>query len=171
METTLARTIAERLHANELDPDGAPRLDHIARVARDTPAEAQAIAWLHEALDRGAATEHELLAAGVSGDELRALRLLSWPSWTRSDAMYLAHTRLIAQAAGWSGRAARMVAVADLRDRARRRRDRAGDWSPPYDESLRLLLDASAGDTGAPPVRTRTTALPPRRIPAPSPAR
>ena len=170
METTLARTIAERLHTGAVDADGRPLLDHIARVARDTPDEAQAIAWLHETLDGGAATEHELLAAGVSGDELRALRLLTWPSWTRSDDMYLAHARLIAHAAGWSGRVARLLAVADLRDRGAPGLDDAGGWSPPYAESLRLLLDASAGDPDAPPVRTRPTVLPPRRIPAPSPA-
>jgi hypothetical protein len=169
METSLARAMAERLHTGELAADGAPLVDHIARVARATPPEAQAVAWLHEAIERGAATEHELLAAGVSGDELRALRLLTWPSWTRSDDMYLAHARLIAHAAGWSGSAARMVAVADLRDRTAGAPDDPDDWSPPYAKSLAMLLDASAGDTGA--VTTRTTLLPPRRIPAPSPAR
>jgi hypothetical protein len=170
MDTTSARTIAERLHRDDVDLRGAPLLDHIARVARATPAEAEAIAWLHETLDSGAATEHELLAAGVSGDELRALRLLSWPNWTRSDAMYLAHARLIAHAAGWSGRAARMVAVADIRDRGRAWRGGARGWSPPYAETLRVLLDASDPDAGAAPVTTRTTVRPPRRISAPSPA-
>jgi hypothetical protein len=169
METSLARTMAERLHTDEIDADGVPLVDHIARVALRTPPEAQAIAWLHETLERGAATEHELLAAGVSGDELRALRLVTWPSWTRSDDMYLARARLIAHAAGWSGRAARMVAVADLRDRTPGSLDDRGGWCPPYAASLRVLADASDREAGA--VTTPMTIPRRDRIPAPSRSR
>jgi hypothetical protein len=169
METGLARSIAQRLHAHDRDPDGAPLMAHIARVADGTPDEARAVAWLHEALERGAVTEHDLLAAGVSTDELRALRLLTWPSWTRSDAMYLAHARLIASAAGWSGRVARMVTVADLRDRSRHPPARPGRWAPPYASSLRLLVEAGADGVAA--VTRWTTDPRPPRTPAPSPAR
>jgi len=137
METKRARLIAERLHAGE--PDGAPLLAHIARVVSATPTEAQAIAWLHEALPRAAATEHELLADGLSSDELRALRLLAWPGWSHSDSAYLMRVQLIARAAGWSGRVARIVMAADLRDRREHSRSEAGAWAPPYGKTLRLL--------------------------------
>jgi hypothetical protein len=169
METGPARALAERLHEDDRDADGASVLAHIARVARETPTEARALAWLHEALGRGAATEQELLAIGVSIDELRALRLLTWPSWTRSVDVHLAHARLIAHAAGWSGAAARLVTMADLRDRTRYPPVAPGAWSPPYRASLRLLLDSGAGGVGA--ITRRTTAQRPPQTPAPSPAR
>jgi hypothetical protein len=138
MDSDHARLIAERAHAG----DGAAVLAHLARVALTTPEDARAIAWLHEALDRGVATEHELLAEGLSNDELRALRLVTPPSWTRSDRVYLAHVELIARATGPSGDLARSVKVADLADWRRHPRVSADGWSPPYAEGLRRLRAA-----------------------------
>src|SRR3954469_24641674 len=137
MDPAHARSIAERAHAHERDPDGALVLAHVARVARATPAEARAIAWLHEVLERGVVTEHELLAEGLSADGLRALRLVTPPSWTRSDRVYLAHVELVARAAGRSGDLARSVKLADLVDGRRHPRASADEWSPPLGECLR----------------------------------
>jgi hypothetical protein len=139
MEADRARSIAERVHLGDRDPDGEPVLEHVERVVRATPAAAQPIAWLHEVLERGVVTEQELLAEGLSSDQLRALRLVTTPTWTRSDRVYLAHVELIARAAGWSGEVAREVKVADLRDACVHLRASSDGWSPPYAEALRRL--------------------------------
>lgn len=143
MDADRARWIAEHAHAGDRDPDGALVLTHVARVVRATPAEAQAIAWLHEVLERGAVTEHELLLAGLSSDGLRALRLVTPPVWARSDRVYLGHVELVAHAAGPSGRLARAVKAADLRDGCARPRTTDG-WAPPCAAGLRLLRSARA---------------------------
>ena len=124
-------------------------LAHIRRVARSTPDEALTVAWLHEALESGAVSEEALLEAGLDDDELRALRLLSRPAWLRSNRGYMAHIELIARAAGRSGRLARTVKIADLRDRAAHPRAQPDDWLPPYARGLRRLLGAVDADGDA----------------------
>jgi hypothetical protein len=104
MDPERAMAIARRLHAGHREEGGAPVLRHIGRVARATPAEARTVAWLHEALESGVVTEHQLLAEGLQDDELRALRLLARMTDTRSERVYLAHVELIARAAGPVGR-------------------------------------------------------------------
>ena len=141
MDVDGAHAIARRVHAAEREEDGAPVLRHIARVAIRTPAEARAVAWLHEALESAAVTEHELLGYGLDEEELRALRLLSRPTHSRSVSVYLAHVELIACAAGRSGSLARMVKIADLEDHSLHPRARADGWSPPYGTALRRLRE------------------------------
>jgi hypothetical protein len=141
MDPARARAIATRLHAGQREPDGMPVLEHIRRVVAAAPSEAEAVAWLHEALETGAISERDLLEEGLEDDELRALRLLSRPSDSRSDRMYLAHVELIARAAGPSGRMARMVKLADLWDRRLRPLTRADGWTPPYEGALRRLVE------------------------------
>lgn len=145
MEPDRARDIAERLLAAAREPDGTPLLLHVARVVGATPPDAHAVAWLHEVLETGAASEQELLAAGLASDELRALRLLSRSDGSRSERVYLDHLELIARAAGRSGDLARLVKIADLEDRQRHPRVRADGWSPPYAKGRRRLLLATAG--------------------------
>src|SRR5687767_2688917 len=144
MDPSRARTIAEHLHARDRDPDGTPVLAHIGRVVRSTPIVARTVAWLHEALEVGGITEHELLADGLTSDELRALRLLSPSRASRSDDAYLAHLDLIALADGLAGNLARAVKIADLRDRSRNPRVGADGWTPPYDAALSRLTRAGA---------------------------
>ena len=117
-------------------------LVHVARVVAATPAEAHAIAWLHEVLERGALTEQELLTAGLSSDELRALRLVTPPIWARTRRAYLGHVELVARAAGSAGRLARAVKAADLRDGCGRPAGTDG-WSPPDVAGLRRLRAVS----------------------------
>jgi hypothetical protein len=141
VETSRARALAEALHADDCEEGGTPLMRHIRRVARRTPAEAQALAWLHEALEAGV-PEHELLAGGLTLDELRALRLLNRATDSRSERAYMAHVELIARAEGESGRLARMVKVADLEDRRLHPHVRLDGWSPPYARALLLLQTA-----------------------------
>jgi hypothetical protein len=143
MDLARARAFAETLHAREHEPDGTPLLDHVRRVAQMVPAQARPVAWLHEALESTGVTEQELLMEGLTGEELRALRLLCRTSDARSDGVYLAHVELIARAAGPSGYLARMVKIADLEDRCLYARVRRDGWSPPYADGLELLLDMS----------------------------
>jgi hypothetical protein len=145
MDADRAQALAERLHTGDREEDGSPVLDHIGRVARATPAEARAVAWLHEALESAAVSEHELLDHGVTSDELRALRLLARAQDSGSDSVYLAHIELIALAAGRSGTLARMVKIADLEDRSDHPRVRPNGWSPPYESGLRQLHEATVG--------------------------
>ena len=118
METAHARAIAERLHLGDREEDGTPVIRHVRRVATTVPEEARAVAWLHEVLEWTAVTEQELLLAGLTSDELRALRLLNRTTDSHSDRRYLAHLELIAHATGDSGRLARIVKTADLKDRS-----------------------------------------------------
>jgi hypothetical protein len=140
MKPTRARAIAERAHWRDRDPDGTPVLDHIRRVVAATPADAQTVAWLHESLETGHVSEHQLLREGLDDDELRALRLLSRRGWSHSDPIYLAHLELVVRAAGRAGRLARAVKIADLTDRCRHPRVRSDGWAPPYRLGLRRLL-------------------------------
>jgi hypothetical protein len=136
MDADLARVIAQHLHASD------PILLHVRRVASRTPAEARAVAWLHEALESTEVTEQELLMYGLGTDELRALRLLRRATDSRSDDVYLAHIELIARAAGRSGRLARMVKIADLEDCRLHPRLRNDGWSPRYELGLRRLRES-----------------------------
>jgi hypothetical protein len=153
MKPERARWIAERVHEEDLDEDGRPLLLHIGRVADRTPPEARAVAWLHEVLEHTMLTEHELLADGLSDDELRALRLLRRAGDTRSDRIYMAHLDRIARAAGHSGDLARAVKLADLEDRLLHPRVRPDGWAPPYARGLQLLVqtdtERSAASAGA----------------------
>jgi len=141
MEIRYARAIAERLHQGDHEEDGALVLWHVQRVATTVPEEARAVAWLHEVLERTAVTEQELLNAGLTNDELRALRLLNRTTDSHSDRRYLAHLDLIAHATGDSGRLARIVKTADLMDRSLHPHIRSDGWSPPYGQALKLLTE------------------------------
>jgi hypothetical protein len=149
MEAIRARALAERLHRDDREPDGTPRLAHIRRVVRSVPPDARSVAWLHEALEAGVASEQELLLEGLESDELRALRLLNRSRASESDSAYLAHLQLIGYAAGPSGRIARLVKIADLADRTRHPLVRRDGWVPPYSRALELLLQDTYERTAA----------------------
>jgi hypothetical protein len=157
MDPERAMTIARRLHARHREESGTPVLRHIGRVARATPREARTVAWLHEALESGVVTEHQLLAEGLRDDELRALRLLARMTDTRSECVYLAHVDLIARAAGQSDKLARQVKIADLEDRCRHPRVRTDGWSPPYARAIGRLLEPGDADHPLPMALSSTT--------------
>ena len=142
MDEEQAWAMAAQLHLGELEEDGTPLLAHVRRVAATVPVEARAVAWLHEALEWTGVAEEDLLLAGLTSEQLRALRLLNMGNLWQSDRAYLGHLELIVCSAGQSGRLARIVKIADLRDRCAHPRVRRGGWSSPYALGLQLLTGA-----------------------------
>jgi hypothetical protein len=115
-------------------------MEHISRVAAATPEFARPVAWLHEVHEWTTVAEEELLAEGLSDDELRALRLLTRTAGQGSESGYLAHVTLIARADGPAGVLARTVKRSDLEDRMGHFSSRKNGSRPPYERALRLLL-------------------------------
>ena len=134
-----ARALAARLHRGQHDGAGAPLIDHVARVAAAVTTDARVAAWLHEVFEYTPTSEEDLLAEGVSTEELRALRLLTRDRASRSSTRYLGHVRLIADAVGPGADIARQVKHADLVDRAAHPTGVGGGWSPPYALGLEIL--------------------------------
>jgi hypothetical protein len=144
-----ARLLALRVHRDQLEPSGTPLLAHVRRVALATPEFARPVAWLHEVLEWTAVPEQDLLAVGVSDDELRALRLLNRSTARGSPDGYLAHIGMIARAGGPAGRLARRVKLADLHDRMRQDHRQADGSRLPYEQALELILDGLANEESA----------------------
>jgi len=113
MDAAVARDIALHSHRAQRDRDGAAVVHHLARVAAAVPAEARAVAWLHDLFERSGRTPGELVARGLSADEAGALELLT----RRPEEPYTRYVLRIAEAAGDAGRLARLVKLADLDDR------------------------------------------------------
>jgi hypothetical protein len=112
VDLTGARELALRAHAGQTERSGGRLADHVARVAASVPPEAMAVAWLHEMLERTDATPESLRKAGLSGDEVAAVQLLT----RDGQEPYDAHTLGLAFAAGPAGHLARIVKLADLDD-------------------------------------------------------
>ncbi len=129
----------QRLHRGQHDGAGTPLIDHVARVAAAVTTDARVAAWLHEVFEYTPTSEEDLLAEGVSTEELRALRLLTRDRASRSSTRYLGHVRLIADAVGPGADIARQVKHADLVDRAAHPTGVGGGWSPPYALGLEIL--------------------------------
>jgi hypothetical protein len=147
MNPKRARLLAEWAHRAQLQSPGEPLMAHVRRVAAATPRFARAVAWLHEALEWTSVSEEELLANGLSEEELRAVRLLTHTG--RSEARYLAHIAMIARAHGLAGELARAVKVADLRDRLQHPDPRTNGSRLPYEQALEMLLDRPAAGGSA----------------------
>ena len=144
MPLEAAQGLAERVHAGSLDRYGLPLVDHVRRVAAGVPAEARAVAWLHEVLEYAAVSEDELRAADASEAEIGAIRLLS-RDHGGDDAAYLAHIEQIARAPGDAGRLARIVKQVDLVDRATHRAtDPEAPAPPPHLKALDVLSRAAS---------------------------
>jgi hypothetical protein len=143
-----AQFFATRAHRGQLQASGEPLIAHVRRVAAATPEFARPVAWLHEVLEWSSVSEEELLAQGVSEDELRALRLLTRTFGRGSESGYLAHITMIARAEGPAGALARAVKVSDLSDRLRHPGLRAKGSRLPYRRALRMILDAQEAAGG-----------------------
>ena len=166
-----AQALAERLHHVQRDAARAPLLDHVRRVAAAVPENARVVAWLHEVLEYTSISEHELLAEGLSLDELRALRLLTHSKESRSETSYLAQVALIKRASGAGANIARSVKLADLSDRTHNPSTRADGWSPPYERGLQILRRAARHErhspNGAVEARAHKTPVADATLPAP----
>ena len=143
LDADRAQALAETLHREQRDAGGAPLIDHVRRVAAAVPPHARLVAWLHELLEHTPIAEEALLTAGLTTEELRALRLLTRHQDSRSNATYLAHIELLARAKGPGAGVAQSVKRADLLDRARHPAIRPDGWSPPYELGLETLERAA----------------------------
>jgi hypothetical protein len=140
-----ARELAERAHRGQVEPSGRMFLDHVRRVASAVPPSARAVAWVHDALEWTGCGEPDLVAAGLSPDELAAVRLLTRDAGDGSDRSFLEHVLVIARAGGRAGHIARTVKRADSEDRARHPRDPGVGRPPPYARARALLAAEAAG--------------------------
>src|SRR4051812_37720757 len=138
MDADRAKAIAIAAHRDVRSLDAEPLLRHVERTAACVPDWARTVAWLHEVLERTGISEETLLRRGLTGEELRALRLLSREE-SCSDRAYMGHIELIARAGGTAGRLARAVKIADLEDRKAHPLVRSNGWSPPYATALNAL--------------------------------
>lgn len=142
MNLDRARLVASRAHRGQVQPTGEPLIDHVRRVATATPEFARPVAWLHEVLEWSSVSEEELLAEGVSDEELRAVRLLTRTVGRGSESAYLAHVTMIARAGGPAGVLARTVKVSDLEDRLHHPGPGTDGSRPRYERALRLITAA-----------------------------
>ncbi len=133
-----ARGVAERAHRGQVEPSGAPYIDHVRRVAASVPAEAASVAWLHDVLEWTGLTDDDPALAGLAPHERRALLLLTRHGGDDDD-RFLSHLRDISVAPGAAGEIARAVKGADMEDRMRLPRDPNAAWRPPYRRALTIL--------------------------------
>jgi hypothetical protein len=137
MDVAVARSIAHYSHLQRRDRLGELVVEHVARVAAAVPAEAEALAWLHDVLESSPTTVGELRGQGLTALELAALRVLT----RRSDESYELYVLRVAFAPGEAGRLARIVKLADLDDHI------AHAWvpgRPPYEWAHRHVAVAAA---------------------------
>ena len=76
----LAETLARRYHAGQVDRVGAPYIDHpeaVAGLLAGRPPAWQAAGWLHDVLEHTDATAEGLRAAGVPGEVVRLVEVLT----------------------------------------------------------------------------------------------
>ena len=99
-----ARRIAEGALRGSLEANGTPVILHVRRVAKSSPDFARSVAWLHDVLEDSSVSEEELLASGLTDEELRALRLLTRGGDSRSAKHYLSHISHIARSSGFGRR-------------------------------------------------------------------
>jgi hypothetical protein len=137
MDVAVARSIAHYTHVQRRDRDGELVVEHVARVAAAVPAEAQALAWLHEVLESSPTSVAELRGHGLTAVELAALHLLT----PMNDESYELYVLRVAFGRGEAGRLARIVKLADLDDHIAR------TWipdRPPYEWARRHVAVAAA---------------------------
>jgi hypothetical protein len=112
MDATKARDIAQAIHGARRTRSGDLQMDHIERVAAAVPANAQCVAFLHDALEHTGTSSDELVVLGVDPVELEAIMILT----RGSSETFEAHALRIAYAKGEAGTLARAVKLADIDD-------------------------------------------------------
>ena len=84
-QESLARAIAEKAHADQVDKAGEPYIGHPAHVAASVEGDkAKAVAWLHDVVEDTSTTFDDLRAAGVDDEVLAALELPQLPRQVRT---------------------------------------------------------------------------------------
>ena len=120
-----ARVLAQRLHRGRDD-----LLEHLRRVAQAVPSRFRRVAWLHHAHEADV-TPHALSTAGLTTEEMSALRLLAAVGSTSRALPLLDRMRTLSKAPGSAGYLARVVGRAAIEDRL--------DGAPPVGETLTAL--------------------------------
>ena len=136
MDPAEARALAHISHGDDRDRFGDLVVEHVARVAAAVPPDAQATAWLHDALEGSAVDSAELHRHGLTAVEYAALDLLTRAPGEEYE-LYLLR---IAYAPGEEGRLARAVKLADLDDHLAH--GRAPHSAPPYAWARRHIASA-----------------------------
>jgi (p)ppGpp synthase/HD superfamily hydrolase len=136
MDPSVTRAAARRIHAGQLTRAGEPLIDHVERVAAHVPAEGRALAFLHDALERGDGAVEELRELGCSDTDYGVLALLT----REPTESYRAYVTRIARATGERGRIARRIKLADLEDHLRHHRARVP--APNYAWARRRIIAA-----------------------------
>ena len=126
MNPSVARRIASAGHRGQCTRFGDSVIAHLERVAYAVPAEARAVAWLHDLLELVPGAEARLRGRGLTPVQTRALALLT----RGADEPYETYVRRIVDARGNAGLIARMVKLADLEDHLAHNRIPPG--APPY---------------------------------------
>ena len=142
-----AHGIAEKAHRGQMDKQGDPYIWHVERVAAAVPDEAKVVATLHDVVEDADVTLEELVAKGLGPVEAEAVALL-----TRDPAEeYADLIERIITAPGESGRLARLVKEADIRDNLGRGtgalRSKRPDLEPRYRDALAALEAAKQQQT------------------------
>jgi hypothetical protein len=112
MDPETARQIAYDSHIGSDTGGGVLLFEHVARVACAVPADARAVAWLHDVLEHTATGVEVLRRAGLTAEELDAVMVLTRPPAES----FRQHVLRIAQAPGPAGPLARTVKEADVAD-------------------------------------------------------
>jgi hypothetical protein len=135
---SVARSIASVGHRGQRTRFGDSVIGHVGRVAAAVPAEARAVAWLHDLLELVPGARARLRGRGLTPVQARALALL-----TRGpEEPYESFVQRIVDARGSAGRIARMVKLADLEDHL------AHEWIPPDAPPYAWALSCVLGRVG-----------------------
>lgn len=115
-----AGTIAREAHAGQLDPDGEPHIEHVLRVARAVAPfgdEVVATALLHDVVEDSNVTSTRLREEHFPTHIIEAVYMLSRDRDEDRDTYMV---RVGSETAGPSGKLARLVKRADIRDNLER---------------------------------------------------
>jgi len=115
MDSVVARVIAHRAHAGQLDRFDEYVIEHVERVAQAVSGDIRPLAYLHDVLEASDIKPKELRAYGLTHVEFLVLDLLT----RRPGEPYRRHVTRIARATGEAGRFARISKRADLDDHLR----------------------------------------------------
>jgi (p)ppGpp synthase/HD superfamily hydrolase len=104
----LAKRVAEKYHAGQVDKGGNPYISHPAAVASSVSTdEEKAVAWLHDVLEDTSCSLEELKAFGFSDSVLDAVVVLT----RDKDEDYFDYIKRLQK-----NRLARVVKIADLKN-------------------------------------------------------
>lgn len=131
--------VAIEAHAGQRDKRGKPYVAHVLAVADSVSREARPVALLHDALEDGRITEHDLRVT-LHPDEVEAVKLLTRDPVTHGQpGEYDRYIERLASATGRKGELAREVKRADLQHNLGRIGPAQESLRPRYEKALDTL--------------------------------